>query len=92
MGKTRVHIFVTGRVQGVFFRSETQRTAHRYNLTGWVKNLHDGRVEAVIEGEEQDVEKMILWCHKGPPYAMVNAVEVSAENYTGEFNSFSITY
>jgi acylphosphatase len=88
----RAHVFVTGRVQGVFFRSETRSTAQQYRLTGWVKNLPDGRVEAVFEGEEEDVEKAVQWCRQGPPSAVVTKVAVTKEPSTGEFETFSIAY
>jgi acylphosphatase len=74
MSKMRAHLFVEGRVQGVFFRACTQEEAQERKLTGWVKNLYDGRVEAVFEGEEKDVQSMIEWCHSGPPHAMVVVV------------------
>lgn len=88
----RVHIFVSGRVQGVFFRAETKRAAQRYNLSGWVKNLRDGRVEAVFEGDEKNIEQMIAWCHEGPPFAAVEHLEISEEPASGEFEGFSISY
>ncbi len=91
MSKTRAHVFVEGRVQGVFFRAETQKQARRCSLTGWVRNLYDGRVEAVFEGEEAEVARMLTWCHEGPPYARVEGVEVSTEPATGEFDSFEVT-
>jgi acylphosphatase len=86
----RVHVFVEGRVQGVFFRAETRGIARHLYLTGWVKNLYDGSVEAVFEGEEENVEKVVQWCHKGPPHALVTNVIVKKEPYTGEFEAFSI--
>ena len=92
MAKVRARVIVEGRVQGVFFRAETQKTARRYNLSGWVRNLSDGRVEALFEGEEENVEKMTLWCHEGPPYAAVRDVRIVREEYTGEFDRFSVTY
>ncbi len=85
---TRVHVFISGKVQGVFFRSSTKDRADELNLTGWVRNLADGRVEAVFEGEEENVEKMAQWCRKGPEYARVNYVEVISEPYKGEFGGF----
>ncbi|MFO7569442.1 MAG: acylphosphatase [Smithellaceae bacterium] len=88
----RVHVFVTGRVQGVFFRAETQRTATDLNLTGWVRNLIDGRVEAVFEGEDANVDKMTAWCKIGPPAARVQNVSAADEPYTGSFRQFSIQY
>jgi acylphosphatase len=86
----RVHVFVSGRVQGVFFRSNTKSKAEELCLTGWVRNLADSRVEAVFEGEEGNVEKMLQWCRKGPEYARVEDVEVIPEQYKGEFNSFAL--
>jgi len=90
--KVRVHIFVSGRVQGVFFRSETRYEANRRNVAGWVRNTHDGRVEAVFEGEKEDVEKVIDFCRRGPPGARVAKVDVHWEDYTGEFRDFKIRY
>jgi acylphosphatase len=66
--------------------------AIRNNVTGWVRNLPDGRVEAVFEGERENVEAMINFCHRGPPGAVVKNVEVIWENPTGEFKSFQIRY
>ena len=63
----RVRVIVSGRVQGVFFRAATRMAATNLNLTGWVRNMDDDRVEAVFEGEDSDMEKMIAWCKKGPP-------------------------
>ncbi len=87
---TRVHVFISGKVQGVFFRSSTKDKAEELNLTGWVRNLDDRRVEAVFEGEEGNLKKMVGWCRKGPEYARVNNVEVISEQYKGEFNSFTL--
>lgn len=90
--KVRAHVFVSGRVQGVFFRSETQYEANKRNILGWVRNTSDGRVEAVFEGEKKDVEKLIDFCRRGPPGAKVTRVNVQWENYTGEFRDFRISY
>ncbi len=79
-------------MQGVFFRAETCSQAYSVGLTGWVRNRWDGSVEAVFEGEDQKVQKMIAWCYKGPPSAVVDDVEVSWEEYKGEFTSFSVRY
>ncbi len=87
---TRVHVFISGKVQGVFFRSGTKERAEELNLTGWVRNLADGRVEAVFEGEEKNVENMVQWCRRGPDYAVVEEIEVIPEQYKGEFNSFAL--
>jgi acylphosphatase len=88
----RGHVYISGRVQGVFFRAETQRAANSFNLTGWVRNLADGRLEALIEGENADVDNMIAWCRKGPPAARVEKLIVTEEPSTGEFQDFSIKY
>jgi acylphosphatase len=90
--KVRAHVLIKGRVQGVFFRAETRSQAYSLGLTGWVRNRWAGSVEAVFEGEDQKVRKMIVWCYKGPPSAVVEDVEVEWENYQGEFTSFSICY
>jgi len=88
----RVHVYVSGRVQGVFFRADTRRAAADLNLTGWVRNMDDGRVEAVLEGEDSDVEKMIAWCHIGSPSSRVGKVTTTEEHYTGSFQDFSIKH
>ena len=92
MSKMRTHLFVEGRVQGVFFRACTQEEAQERKLTGWVKNLYDGRVEAVFEGEEKDVQSMIEWCHSGPPHAVIVHVFVEIEEYQGEYSDFSVVF
>jgi len=88
--KARAHVLVSGRVQGVFFRQETQEKALMLNVTGWVRNTNDDRVEAVFEGEEENVEKMVDFCKTGPAYANVTRVKVTWERYVGEFESFRI--
>ena len=88
--KVRAHIFVSGRVQGVFFRMETRDEATKRNVTGWVRNTSGGRVEAVFEGEREDVEEVIEFCRSGPPGARVTKVEVQWKEYTGEFENFKI--
>ncbi len=90
--RVRAHVFVRGRVQGVFFRSETRRVAHRHNVTGWVRNRPDGRVEAVFEGEKKDVDRLIEFCREGPSGAEVSETEVLMEAYASEFKDFQITW
>ena len=75
----RAHVRVQGSVQGVFFRVETRDRAQSLGVSGWVRNLHDGTVEAVFEGPEERVESMIDWCRRGPPGAGVEAVDVDWE-------------
>ncbi len=88
----RIRARITGRVQGVFFRMETQKMANARGVFGWVKNLPDGRVEAVIEGAEQDVNAAIEWCRKGPPMSRVDQVALEEESYTGKYSSFDVAY
>ena len=89
---TRAYVFVTGKVQGVYFRQNTKEMAEQNGVTGWVRNLPDGRVEAVLEGNETSVNEVIKWCHAGPPNAKVESVDVKFEKHTGEFAGFSINY
>ena len=88
--KKRVHLFVNGRVQGVFFRSRTLAMARKIGATGWIRNLKDGRVEAVFEGDEKAIEEMISFCKTGSPEALVKDVEIKWEIYTGEYKTFTI--
>ncbi len=88
--KVRVHIFVSGRVQGVFFRERTKKKVEGLSVFGWVKNLPDGRVEAVLEGDRKSVEEMVNWAKKGPILAKVNGLDVAWENYQAEFRNFEI--
>ena len=90
--KIRAHVFVSGRVQGVFFRSETSYEAKRRKVAGWVRNTSDGRVEAVFEGEKEDVEKVIDFCRRGPSGARVMKIDVRWEDYIGEFKDFKVRY
>ncbi len=92
MTNVRVHVFVSGLVQGVFFRQNAKRVADSLCLRGWVRNLSDGRVEAVIEGPEEKVAEMIKWMKRGPPLARVEKIEVIREEYKGEYRDFKITY
>ena len=80
----RVHLHVSGRVQGVFFRAECERMARARSLGGFVRNMPDGRVEAAFEGDDADVDAAVVWCRQGPPWAAVDSVEATAEQLTGE--------
>ncbi|SFR42301.1 acylphosphatase [Halogeometricum limi] len=82
--RTRAHVFVTGRVQGVYYRASTRDAARERDVDGWVKNLDDGRVEAVFEGSEDAVSEMVEWCHTGSDAAEVEDVEVTYEEPHGE--------
>ena len=90
--KARAQIFVSGRVQGVFFRDHTQRWASSLGLTGWVRNVWDGRVEVLAEGEKDKIEDRISRLRQGPPLARVDNLEVNWVDYTGEFKDFRITW
>jgi acylphosphatase len=88
--KVSAHVFVCGRVQGVFFRVETRRMAIKNNVVGWVRNTSDGKVEALFEGGKNDVKKLTDFCRRGPPSANVTKSAVVWGNYSGEFNDFKI--
>ncbi|UCG90967.1 MAG: acylphosphatase [candidate division WOR-3 bacterium] len=88
----RAHLYISGIVQGVFFRSHTENVARSLNVTGWVRNLSDGRVEVVAEGSKEKVEELIQWCHKGPDFASVEHVEIHWEDAMDEFKDFEIRY
>ena len=90
--RKRVHAFISGRVQGVFYRSSTKSQAMRMGLTGWVRNLPDGRVELVVEGPPNAVDELLQWCYKGPDYSRVDRIEVQEEIPTKEFDDFSVRY
>lgn len=92
MEKARAHLLISGRVQGVFYRSFTEDVAHSLGLKGWVKNCGDGKVEAVFEGKKEDIEKAISLCYKGPPAARVSNIDVRWEDFKGEFDTFSTRY
>lgn len=88
--ESRVNVLVSGKVQGVNFRSSTKKKANELQLKGWVRNLEDGRVEAVFEGEQEKVDKMVEWCRKGPSFANVKDIRVIPEKFSGEFRDFSV--
>ncbi|MBX5484425.1 MAG: acylphosphatase [Myxococcaceae bacterium] len=90
LANRRVHLRIKGRVQGVWFRQSTREEAERLGVFGWVRNLPDGDVEAVLEGPEQAVETLVRWCHTGPPGARVTGVERTDETPIGEFGSFEV--
>ena len=92
MVQKRIHIFVTGRVQGVFFRQSTKVMAIKNNVKGWVRKLDDGRVEIVGEGEIRDIENLTQWCKTGPANSRVDEFELSEENVTDEFENFEVKY
>jgi acylphosphatase len=90
--KVRKHIYISGRVQGVGFRANARQKAQSIGVKGWIKNLFDGRVEAVVEGDKETVSQMMKFLKRGPSFANVTDVEIENENYSGDFNNFSIKY
>lgn len=88
----RAHVYIRGRVQGVFFRASTRDKAQASGVYGGVKNCFDGRVEAAFEGEKDAIDDMVRWCRKGPTGAFVDHRDVCWEEYKGEFRKFSVVY
>jgi acylphosphatase len=87
----RVHVFISGRVQGVGYRLNTERQARHLGIKGWVQNLFDGRVEAVFEGTESQIAAMLAWCRQGPLSAQVKDVAATLEQPEG-YDRFEIRY
>jgi len=85
----RAHVYISGKVQGVGYRLSTQSEAVKLGIKGWVRNVFDGSVEAVFEGEEKAVDQMIQWCDQGPPSAVVRDVQVEYETPEG-FSEFQV--
>ncbi len=92
MSNQRIRIIVIGKVQGVFFRQALKVMAKKNDIFGWVKNLTDGRVEAVLEGDEEKVSSLVEWSHGGPANARVEDVEIYNEKFSGEFSKFDVLY
>ena len=90
--KSNVHVIISGRVQGVWFRASTKQKAEQLGLDGWVRNTSEGNVEAVFEGDENLVQEMLDWCHHGPPLANVENVDVKNQEPTNGFDGFFIKY
>jgi len=91
MEHQRVHLIISGGVQGVWFRASARDEAIRQGIVGWVKNRRDRNVEIVAEGTESQLESFIQWCHRGPELAEVDHVDAKRETATGEFTEFEIT-
>jgi acylphosphatase len=90
--KIRIHVLISGRVQGVFFRSETKSKAKNLDIKGWVKNLPDDRVEVVAEGEKDKIEELIQFLKKGTLASRVDNVDVKIGDFKDEFEDFDIIY
>lgn len=84
MSEARARVVIRGRVQGVFFRAETRDRARSLGLAGWVRNVPDGTVEAVFEGDRERIDWMLAWCRRGPGLAEVDDIEVVWEEPRGE--------
>jgi acylphosphatase len=92
MIQKRIHIFVAGRVQGVFFRQSTRVMAIKNNVNGLVRNLNDGRVEIIAEGETQNIDNLVTWCKTGPANSRVDEFKLLDEDFIGEFENFQVKY
>ena len=92
MNSKRVHLLIKGRVQGVYFRQTMMETAEKNNVLGWVQNLPDNRVEAILEGDDSNVDAVLEWARFGPAGAVVDEIKVEEEKYVGEFSDFEIRY
>jgi acylphosphatase len=90
--KVRAHVNIHGWVQGVAFRYNTQHAACDHQVFGWVRNRADGSVEAVFEGDKDNVDALLAWCEKGPKRAVVKEVNVEWETFTGDYSSFDIRF
>lgn len=90
LNNLRMHVFISGTVQGVYFRQNTLQKAQELHILGWIRNLKDGRVEAIFEGNDECIEKILSWCKVGPQGAVVKSIEIIPEDYVGEFFDFKI--
>lgn len=86
----RAHVWVSGQVQGVFFRDSTRQKAEELGLAGWVRNVPDGLVEALFEGPSEKVEAMVRWCEEGPQHASVENVDTNFESAGGDLKGFEV--
>jgi len=92
MEKQRVHIFISGKVQGVFFRQALKVIAKKNNVVGWVRNLIDKRVEAILEGDSKSVNLVVEWAKIGPANSHVDNIEINNEEFENEFSTFEVLY
>ena len=92
MKQQRVHLLVSGRVQGFFFRQALKVIAKKNNILGWVRNLADKRVEAILEGDSKSVKSVIEWIKIGPANSRVDDIEISNEEFKNEFSAFEVLY
>ena len=92
MIKQRIHILVTGKVQGVFFRQATKVVAIKNNVTGCIKNLENGQVEIILEGDEKNVNSVVDWCRHGPANSRVDEIEINNQKFSNQFLEFEVRY
>ena len=92
MARKTIHAIIKGRVQGVYFRDFTRQEAQRLGLGGWVRNLRDGTVEALITGESGKVDQMAAWLHRGSPMSLVSEVKITDRAENEIFSEFTILY
>ena len=92
MKQQRVHIFISGKVQGVFFRQALKVIAKKNNVVGWVRNLPDKRVEAILEGDSKSVNLVVEWAKIGPANSHVDDIQISNEEFRNEFSTFEVLY
>ena len=92
MKQQRVHIFISGKVQGVFFRQALKVIAKKNNVSGWVRNLTDKRVEAILEGDNKSVNLVVEWAKIGPANSHVDNIEINNEEFKNEFSAFEVLY
>jgi acylphosphatase len=91
-GKARAHVVISGRVQGVAYRYFAEKYARAFGVTGWVKNLYDGRVEVLAEGNRDDVDRYLARLREGPRLALVDGFDIAWEEFTGEFPDFKVRF
>ena len=92
MKQQRVHIFISGKVQGVFFRQALKVIAKKNNVVGWVRNLTDKRVEAILEGDSKSVNLVVEWAKIGSANSHVDDIQISNEEFKNEFSTFEVLY
>ena len=92
MEQQRVRLLVSGKVQGVFFRQALKVVAKKNNVSGWVRNLKDKRVEVVLEGDNKSINSVIAWTRIGPANSRVDDIEVTNEGFKNEFLTFEVLY
>jgi len=92
MDKKRWKMLISGKVQGVYYRASTEKEANRLGLSGYARNLPDGRVEVIAEGSPEELQQLHQWCQEGPPAAKVTDIEVEEQQANGEFSNFGVRY